>query len=255
MNAIKDSHIALTATHDIQEICKPLSKLLGNIGFGYHKLFPNGKEILLSNDLSWVKNVHQKNLAVGSFIDSLGVKNAKIMLWPFDGHLKIYTDVRQLWDCHYGLSLMNGCNEYFGFTIKNTKDISTINILMNHMQELENFCQLFLDKAQNIVDHAAKDMIIYHKKEGIIKANGYFKQPPFTHTKKISDRMHLTSRENDCLKLFIRGYTSTETAMTLGISKRTVETHLENIKNKTGISSKNNLIKFIFSNKLDNFFL
>jgi RNA polymerase sigma factor (sigma-70 family) len=52
------------------------------------------------------------------------------------------------------------------------------------------------------------------------------------------DRLaQLTSREREVLRLIVDGRTNKETAATLGISHRTVETHRENILRKLGVRS------------------
>jgi RNA polymerase sigma factor (sigma-70 family) len=52
------------------------------------------------------------------------------------------------------------------------------------------------------------------------------------------DRLaQLTSREREVLRLIVEGRTNKETAATLGISHRTVETHRENILRKLGVRS------------------
>lgn len=54
-----------------------------------------------------------------------------------------------------------------------------------------------------------------------------------------------TPRELDCIVLLMQGYTFKMIANKLGISPRTVETYIENIKQKTGCFSKSELIKFL----------
>lgn len=53
---------------------------------------------------------------------------------------------------------------------------------------------------------------------------------------------HLSKRENECLYHIIRGKTAKEIATLLGISFRTVETHLAHIKEKFKVSSRSELI-------------
>jgi DNA-binding CsgD family transcriptional regulator len=57
------------------------------------------------------------------------------------------------------------------------------------------------------------------------------------HTSK-----RLSEREADCLLLLIQGKTSAEISEKFKLSKRTVETYIENIKNKLGCASKSELI-------------
>jgi len=51
----------------------------------------------------------------------------------------------------------------------------------------------------------------------------------------------LTKREQECLILFLNGYTAKETGAELNLSYRTVEEHLENLKIKLGCRYKRNL--------------
>jgi DNA-binding CsgD family transcriptional regulator len=58
----------------------------------------------------------------------------------------------------------------------------------------------------------------------------------------------LTRRELQCLKLTVKGYTAKRIAKELAISHRTVEEYLNNIRVKTGASSKAELIEMTVEN-------
>jgi DNA-binding CsgD family transcriptional regulator len=68
-----------------------------------------------------------------------------------------------------------------------------------------------------------------------------------TENKPLSSEpsIDFTPRELDCIVLLMQGYTFKMIASKLGISPRTVETYIENIKQKTGCFSKGELIKFL----------
>jgi DNA-binding CsgD family transcriptional regulator len=55
----------------------------------------------------------------------------------------------------------------------------------------------------------------------------------------------LSEREQDVLRLLLMGKTAKEMATDLMISPRTIEHHIENIKNKTGASTKSELIAML----------
>lgn len=59
----------------------------------------------------------------------------------------------------------------------------------------------------------------------------------------INNKTYLSKRELECLHLTIKGYTAKRIARELGISHRTVEEYLVNIRIKTGASSKAELIE------------
>jgi len=55
--------------------------------------------------------------------------------------------------------------------------------------------------------------------------------------------IHFTSREHDCLRLIVKGKTAKEIGIILGVSFRTIECYLENIKNKMKVKTKSQLIE------------
>ena len=64
------------------------------------------------------------------------------------------------------------------------------------------------------------------------------------------DFSSLSKREKECLKLFLKGKTAQETASLLNISRRTVETYFENIKDKLGCFTKAEILQRYSSNRL-----
>lgn len=55
----------------------------------------------------------------------------------------------------------------------------------------------------------------------------------------------ITNREWQCLKLYTQLKSASKTGEILGISRRTIETHFDNLKKKMQISSKSGLIGLI----------
>jgi DNA-binding CsgD family transcriptional regulator len=60
----------------------------------------------------------------------------------------------------------------------------------------------------------------------------------------------LTPRQNDLLRLLAAGYTNTQIARRLGISKGTVSTHLENIYERLGVSSRTAAVTRAFPDRV-----
>lgn len=63
---------------------------------------------------------------------------------------------------------------------------------------------------------------------------------------------HLTVRESQCLYYCLRGYTAKLTASILLLSPKTVEFHLESIKNKAGCVNKVELFEFAYQHNFIN---
>ncbi len=64
---------------------------------------------------------------------------------------------------------------------------------------------------------------------------------------KIKD-VALTKRELQCLQLTVKGFTAKKIARYLGISFRTVEEYLTNVRQKSGVNSKSELIELAIEN-------
>ena len=83
----------------------------------------------------------------------------------------------------------------------------------------------------------------------------FTRQSQFTHksiqnTDKSVKEISLTNRERQILKLITQETTNTDIALSLNISKRTVETHKKNIILKLGATNTIGLIKIALKNKI-----
>jgi len=66
----------------------------------------------------------------------------------------------------------------------------------------------------------------------------------------IIENTYFSKREKDVLLHLVRGKTAREISLVLGISFRTVETHISNAKNKMCVRTKSELIEKIFNERL-----
>lgn len=65
---------------------------------------------------------------------------------------------------------------------------------------------------------------------------------------KILEHTYLSKREQQCLMHYTKGKTAKQIALLLNLSCRTIESYLENIREKLGVSSKMELIDLINQN-------
>ena len=70
---------------------------------------------------------------------------------------------------------------------------------------------------------------------------GYFSFVEKPKKIRLNDRVVLSLKECQCVRLLLGGHTAKEIASVLSLSPRTVETHLNNVKDKTGRSTKSEL--------------
>jgi len=96
----------------------------------------------------------------------------------------------------------------------------------------------------NIIMSIAKGDKKYQKRNNIFQRS-YYIGHSIKHTE-------LTDRELECLFYLVRGKTAKQTASLLFISKRTVESHMVNIKSKLNCATKSDLIEKAITDNLIN---
>lgn len=72
---------------------------------------------------------------------------------------------------------------------------------------------------------------------------GLINQRDFYRKENSKIKTHITNREKDCLRYLVRGKTSKSIANMLGLSVRTIEFYIENLKSKFDVHSKEELIE------------
>jgi DNA-binding CsgD family transcriptional regulator len=70
------------------------------------------------------------------------------------------------------------------------------------------------------------------------------------HRESAVDLGSLTAREMEIFRIYGRGYSSRRTAKDLGLSRRTIETHINSIYNKLGIRNRDQLLDIFYKRNL-----
>jgi DNA-binding CsgD family transcriptional regulator len=82
----------------------------------------------------------------------------------------------------------------------------------------------------------------------LIESFGLMRHSCFNFIPLKINNVYFTTRENQCLKLTIKGKSAKQIAGLLDLSPRTVEEYLTNIKFKLGVNSKSELIELVLDN-------
>lgn|SRR3990167_757145 len=93
--------------------------------------------------------------------------------------------------------------------------------------------------------HSLADAIAQLTAIGLLSQSKFNREMPLQLKEfKIKD-IHLTQREMQCLQLTIKGFTAKKIAKELGLSFRTIEEYMTNIRVKAGVNSKSELIEMV----------
>lgn len=249
------NHIAINSTAEVVEICKPLKNL--NVDFFcYHRVFLDGSEIMLSNSGGWAEHSYRSRFLTYADIKYSLDKGLEYVIWPYSHQdTSALRVVREMCGLFYGLSFItkdrqyDGYMETFGFGLSKSLDV---NLLLNHIDLLKNFCFYFRCQAEDLIGKCKHQRIIpveytpYIFPEVSGNLDDETSKNKFIKEIRLDQYYHqkfgLTAKELRCVDYLLLGKTALEIANTLYVSPRTVETHLMHIKDKLQCATKSELI-------------
>lgn len=172
-----------------------------------------------------------------------------------------YIDLNFLYDVKHDFNYDNGITiirkhptyeEIFNFA-STTENRIILSLYLNQLELLEQFIQYFQDKASVLIKQSLKKPI------AIIDTQSFQQISEFEFTSELinvfnGDKLNLkinggfinlTKRESQCLSFLLKGLSAKQIARELDISYRTVEIHCDNIRKKTGSSTRMELLSNI----------
>jgi DNA-binding CsgD family transcriptional regulator len=147
--------------------------------------------------------------------------------------------------------------EMFGFGSKHNR-LEGANFYINFKSELESFALEFLDKSSSLRSESSKNynrlpLAMAPGLEDLVSmsCNSDIRRFKLIQTiEKSSFNWGIFSkRELDCIECLFLSLTTKEIAKSLGLSKRTVEHYLENIKSKLGCNKKSEILRCLSKTK------
>lgn len=262
------NNIALTGGNDIRTICKPLYEYLDITYFNYVKLNPNGSRSTLTDRPDFISKYYgNKELFQTKAV--LKMEKAKKSIFHLSCEFRdqlSYIVARNDFDIDNGLTIIQPCGKstelyYFGTTKNNYYHT---NLYLNNVEMFYRFIIYFKEKAAKLIQQADKQKFYLPSEKKIIKSPKEFNNEDvldirrcFFEATKINryliDYGHniiLTRREAECLYYIMFDKSSKEISRELGLSTRTIETHLMKAKLKLNCCTKKELISKLMSTEL-----
>lgn len=258
---------------DMALICEPLN-CLGIKVFSYVRVFKNGYRATLCNHapisefflnisntprykpgIEIEQSLNDQTVFNRQIIDGNELLNESVDRFQVDNTIAL-TEPHE----HY-------CDYYYFTGEKDNSKI--INVYLSNIDLLKRFIVYFKDIGSDLIAKADKfafkipsfDIRPINFNQELIPDIAEFKKEFIEHTpiKRYAlnidnRRVDLTQREVDCLEWLVIGKTAAETAAILAISQRTVETHVNRIKEKMDCYKISQIIQkclqagFIFKN-------
>lgn len=243
----------------MQYISEPLFSNTPISNFSFLRFDSNANVINLTTDIKWIEYRFNKQIKYQILFEqqlfNSSLNKPYIYLWPNETSNELMACLK-----YYGI--WNGCNIYIPYTnqievFSFASSISNTNIsnfYINNFDFLNKFIIYFKEKlslfdldnkkgAKIITDihfpsinWDTNDSIKSNLSELFINNSDKF---------EIDNKIYLTYRELECCYYRMNGYSYKTIAKILNLSARTVESHINNIKQKTEKTTTDDLLKYL----------
>lgn len=255
-NVMSRSNISYATSAELADICKGIFKNTGTNCFSYSRVYDDRSRTELWTDLRALEHVLlKKRYILGTYTpcyyrqhERYALVESKIESFPADVRRK-YTmhllDLRMLFDHANPFEIvakLDGYCESFSFYSSASRQ-SAASFYINHLDTFEQFVALFKVAAANLVATADRDRVIGTTAASERSSREPDSQAPLGTWDFLNARLQsLTDRQLEIAQHIISGCTARQIAQKLGLSSRTVETHIENIKSRLGCANKTELL-------------
>ena len=228
------SHLTLTSASTVAALMLPLLAKHGIKVFHFNRHYDDGSCIRLSSDAKWNEHYFEKGyINKRKKVPAVYLsKPLGYFIWLTKDWPEMLTDAAVNFDIANGISIVENCSGYvdnfcFGSTASNT---AIINFYLNNLDILYGYCNDFRDRASHLLKACEHNKIIIPASLPCNNAN----HPDY---KEITI-VNLSARERQCAMLLISGKRIKEIALELGLSSRTIESYVNNLKNKLNCRDK-----------------
>ncbi len=239
-----------------RDLCQPFFNETGLNSFSYSRLFMDGTRSEVWSDAEAFEHTfHKARYIVGAYTpqyfgvrERYSILDKKVETYP--PHLRNryrmqLADQREYFDYDHCFAILNQDKdfcEYFIFYAPRS-NVMALNFYLNNFDRLENFSRYFLQAADNLIEQADQ-----HRIHSAVHPTPDAAPVESAARRALPDEKRaFTPREDDVARLLITGATAKEIGNTLGISHRTVESHLEHMKQKLGCMKKSMLVKTLLA--------
>ncbi len=244
---LKNDHPFLTTSQDVKEIIKPLQRFDINF-FGYKLCYKDGSRFYLNSDAEFMRYYFNKECYTYANTESYPADSRpRIALWSTVGQEELYDDVRERFDYDHGLYLIIPGKDYFelfSFATSSKNDF-VLNQYFASFEFFLGFTAYFNDKANAIISKAEQSRILAPVRQ--IELGMPFEQKQLDTAvnalkKTNSESINLSARQWECARHLIEGKTVGQMADATGLSARTIEFYLANLRKKLQCRNKAQLI-------------
>ncbi len=242
------NHIFFNSIQEIEDLIKPIRSSFALDSFNYHKTFDDKYQIRLTNKPDWYKHYLSERLYLQSIFELpfFNYSQSRIIWSNIDTHSGILHEASRF-GINHGITIVEPDVDGYEFFFLGTtiSDSRVINKYLSNFQLLEKFIQNFRIAGKELFTR-----LYQHKTKAYDWLDNKLQFPSINYIDKFSFlaevyQYKFTNREIECLPFLLKGCTAKQIAEGLGISFRTVQDYIDNIKIKTNTKTKNELLALL----------
>ncbi|MBA3815757.1 MAG: hypothetical protein H0X29_04405 [Parachlamydiaceae bacterium] len=236
---------------EIIRLCRPFLDQMEFINFYYVRINRKGELIYLTNQVGYAMDYWEAGLPLCTgFNDVPGEVQSTVLLWANKLNREILS-FAEAQKCYDGSSFINRYYDQVQFTSfqRKTPVENPSQFYLENLVKLRCWLRDFEMKNISLIGQAEKKpMFLPDEYLAPQKHSFYYKKNLELHFNQI--HATVSFREMDCLYFYTKGFTCPHIAKLLGVSPRTIETHLEAVKNAFGLSSRDGLAALSYGNPI-----
>lgn len=247
-----EKHYASNIHEDMQAICEPVLAQHNIKHFSYGRFFDDGTFYMLMTHRGCYKLVLEKEHPLFPIIPNSMLKprfNYICMPSLDDSFSPVLKDIIDIANVSHYMILFERHDHYFDFYAYAAANGSAkdVNAYLSNLSHFENFKLHFTRKADHLISAAAKDKNIlpYHMRPNFGGLKQHDNVPKHYYLGGEFNDIYLTRQEVHALKYLAHGETMKEAGGLAGLSPRTIESYLNNVRMKMGLNKRHEIIKVV----------
>ena len=248
------NHPFVTSSNDIAEICKPLEKI-GIDNFIYVRHYNDNKYSFLSNTARWnahfLENFYKLRYKETYLFQECVQQDMLLSTHTYPNNLA-FTEANQIMGLQHGFVISRQnlhFKEVIYFASKDSEP-SIFNCYLYKRDLIHQFLDYFKERAHAIIQQSEKlrldtPQAYLDYKLAMLNSSQLSSAKEQEFLKEISYKRNdhkLTARETECFYWLVQGKSADEIGIIIGISGRTVEKYIENMKIKFNCAKITQLI-------------
>jgi hypothetical protein len=248
----------------IAKLAEPIYQLLNIQSFSYARFYWNKTYFSLGSrrdidDYYWGNNLNE----IGGPMLDLAFTPSVVMISEYanpdsEYAKRVVEPIREKFGLEHFVAYLKNYLGYseliiFGATKENT---TLLKNFYTHKKAINQFIRYFKYKGKDIIESAKKNKLKFALVKSELTNSNQADQPADIEAKDCFLNAIKTKRfyldgvsELQCLNLAVKGYTFKKIAAELFLSARTVEAHINSVRNKLGIKSKKDISPEVAFNK------